>query len=69
MNTSTSPKVQYAYNEMSNGENNSRLVSMTYPNGRVVNANYNTGQDDTMRQYGFTREVGEKQEGAPLSFP
>ena len=31
----TTPSVQYAYTEMSGGQNNSRLISMTYPNGRV----------------------------------
>ncbi len=44
----TTPQVQYQYNEMSNGENNSRLETMTYPNGRVLNYNYNTGLDDTI---------------------
>ena len=39
------------------------------PGGRFVTINSNpdyTGQDDTMRQYGFTREVGEHREGAPI---
>ena len=31
VNTSTTPKVQYAYTEMSGGVNNSRLASITYP--------------------------------------
>jgi RHS repeat-associated protein len=44
----TTPEVQYQYNEMSNGENNSRLESMTYPNGRVLNYNYNAGLDDSI---------------------
>jgi RHS repeat-associated protein len=44
----TTPEVQYHYNEMSNGENNSRLESMTYPNGRVLNYNYNAGLDDSI---------------------
>jgi RHS repeat-associated protein len=42
----TTPEVQYAYNELSNGENNSRLTSTTYPNGRVLTFNYNSGLDD-----------------------
>ena len=33
----TTPSVQYAYTEMAGGQNNSRLVSLTYPNGRVLN--------------------------------
>src|SRR5207237_3123893 len=48
VNTSTTPKVQYAYSQMTGGANHSRQVSMTYPNGRVVNDNYNTGLDDTI---------------------
>jgi RHS repeat-associated protein len=48
VNTSTTPKVQYAYSQMSGGANHSRLISMTYPNGRVLNYNYNTGVDDTI---------------------
>jgi RHS repeat-associated protein len=44
----STPEVQYAYNEMSNGENNSRLVSMTYPSGYTLNNNYNSGLDDSI---------------------
>jgi hypothetical protein len=43
VNTSTTPSVQYAYTELAGGANNSRLVSLTYPNGRVINYNYNAG--------------------------
>jgi RHS repeat-associated protein len=46
VNTSTTPKVQYAYSEMAGGTNHSRLVSTTYPNGREVMDNYATGLDD-----------------------
>jgi RHS repeat-associated protein len=48
VNTSTTPSVQYAYSFVttSGGPNHSRLVSMTYPNGRVLNYNYNSGVDD-----------------------
>jgi RHS repeat-associated protein len=42
------PEVQYAYTEMAGGANNSRLVSMTYPNGRVLNYNYGAGLDSTI---------------------
>jgi RHS repeat-associated protein len=42
VNTTTTPKVQYAYSQMASGANHSRLVSMTYPNGRVLNYNYGT---------------------------
>lgn len=48
VNTSTTPKVQYGYSFVatSGGPNHSRLVSMTYPNARVLNYNYNSGVDD-----------------------
>ena len=48
VNTQTTPNVQYAYSfvSTSGGPNHSRLVSMTYPNGRVVSYNYNSGVDD-----------------------
>ena len=41
VNTSSTPEVQFAYTEMSGGQNNSRLSSMTYPNGRVIDYVYN----------------------------
>src|SRR5262249_58413774 len=34
--------------EMAGGANHSRLISMTYPNGRVLNYNYATGLDNTI---------------------
>ena len=43
VNTSTSPKVQYAYADGST--NTVRRTSMTYPNGRVLTYNYATGLD------------------------
>lgn len=43
VNTSTSPKVQYAYSEMAGGANHSRLTSVTYPSGYVLTYNYATG--------------------------
>ena len=48
VNLSTTPVVQYAYNQMSGGANNSRLTNMTYPNGRVINYNYNSGLDSSI---------------------
>jgi hypothetical protein len=48
VNTSTTPQVQYAYTQMAGGVNNSRLVSMTYPNGRVLDYNYATGVDNAV---------------------
>ena len=44
----TTPEVQYTYNEMANGENNSRLTSMIYPDGRVIDYNYDPGLDDSI---------------------
>jgi RHS repeat-associated protein len=48
VNTSSTPKVQYAYSQMAGGANHSRLISMTYPSGRVVNYNYDAGLDDSI---------------------
>jgi len=46
VDTSTTPKVQYWYTEMAGGVNNSRPVSMTYPDGTVLNYNYSSGVND-----------------------
>jgi hypothetical protein len=43
-----SSKVQYAYNEMANGANNSRPTSVTYPNLRTINYNYGAGLDSNI---------------------
>jgi RHS repeat-associated protein len=48
VNTSTSPKVQYAWSEMSGGANHSRLTSITYPSGYVLTYNYSTGLNDSV---------------------
>jgi len=48
VNTSTSPSVQYAYSEMSGGVDNSRLTSITYPDGYVLTFNYSTGLNNTI---------------------
>ena len=48
VNTSTSPKVQYAYAEMPSGANHSRLTSMTYPSGYVLTGNYSSGLNDSI---------------------
>src|SRR5205085_1044735 len=44
----TTPVVQYGYSEMAGGANHSRLVSLTYPNGRVLNYNYASGLDNSI---------------------
>ncbi len=48
VNTSTSPKVQYAFSEMASAANHSRPTSMTYPNGRVLTYNYTSGLDSNI---------------------
>jgi RHS repeat-associated protein len=48
VNTSTTPEVQYAYTEMSSGQNNNRLTSITYPSGYVVYYNYASGLDSNI---------------------
>jgi RHS repeat-associated protein len=54
----TTPEVQYAYTEMSGGQNNSRLVSLTYPNSFVVNFNYNTGLDSNISRLSSIANAG-----------
>jgi RHS repeat-associated protein len=53
VNTSTTPEVQYGYSLMSGGANNSRLTSITYPNGYVLSYNYNTGVDNTISRLSY----------------
>jgi RHS repeat-associated protein len=53
VNTSTSPKVQYAYSEMASSANHSRLQSMTYPNGRTLRYEYSSGLDTTISRLSF----------------
>jgi RHS repeat-associated protein len=50
VNTSTTPSVQYGYTLMGSGANNSRLTSITYPNGKVLTYGYGTsgGLNDTI---------------------
>jgi YD repeat-containing protein len=54
----TTPEVQYAYTEMSGGQNNSRLVSITYPSGYVLNYNYNTGLDSNISRLSSISDSG-----------
>ncbi len=58
VNTSSTPKVQYAYTEMSGGQNNSRLTSMTYPSGYVLNFNYNAGLDSNISRLSSISDGG-----------
>jgi RHS repeat-associated protein len=54
----TTPEVQYAYTEMSGGQNNSRLTSMTYPSGYALNYNYNTGLDSNISRLSSLSDSG-----------
>jgi RHS repeat-associated protein len=58
VNTSTTLKVQYGYNEMASGANNSRPTSMTYPNGRTLNYTYATGLDTTISRLSSITDSG-----------
>jgi hypothetical protein len=40
--------VLYSYQEMSGGVNNSRLNTITYPDGYVLTMNYSTGLNSTI---------------------
>ena len=53
VNTSTTPEVQYSYSLMSGGANNSRLTSITYPNGYVLDYNYNSGVDNNISRLSY----------------
>ena len=44
VNTSTTPQVQYGYSSIASGSN---LVSMTYPNGRILHYGYDNNALDT----------------------
>jgi hypothetical protein len=48
VNVDTTPSVQYDYVDLLDGANNSRFVTLTYPDGYQVNASYATGTDNTI---------------------
>jgi RHS repeat-associated protein len=48
VNTSTTPSVQYGWSLMSGGANHSRMISITYPNGKVLTYNYASGLNDSI---------------------
>jgi RHS repeat-associated protein len=56
-NTSTTPSVQYAYSLMAGGANHSRLTSITYPNGKILNYNYNSGVDDSISRLSYLSDT------------
>jgi RHS repeat-associated protein len=57
VNTSTTPKVVYGFAQPT-AANYSRPSSMTYPNGRVVSDNYNTGIDATISRLSGMSDTG-----------
>jgi RHS repeat-associated protein len=63
VNTMSTPKVQYAYSEMSGGANHSRLTSVTYPNGRVITYNYASGLASDLSRLSSLTDGGTTLEG------
>lgn len=49
----TSRNISYTYSEMSGGANHSRLIRVTYPNGRYLHYGYNTGIDGSISRVSF----------------
>jgi YD repeat-containing protein len=56
----STPEVQYAYTEMSGGQNNSRLTGITYPSGYALTYNYNAERvlPPVLRQRASTGKAG-----------
>jgi RHS repeat-associated protein len=65
VNTSSTPEVQYAYSDPDIG---SRLTSMTYPNGRVVDYVYNSGIDTTIGRVSAIADAGGSASGTLQSY-
>jgi RHS repeat-associated protein len=63
VNTSTTPSVQYGHSLMAGGANHSRLTSITYPNGKVLNYNYNAGLDNSISRLSSLSDSGGTLEG------
>jgi RHS repeat-associated protein len=66
VNTSTSASVQYAYSQPT-GTNYSRMVSMTYPNGRLLDYGYNSGIDTTISRVSYLKDDGGSSAGVHLA--
>jgi RHS repeat-associated protein len=66
VNTSTSASVQYAYSQPT-GTNYSRLTSMTYPNGRLLDYGYNSGIDTTISRVSYLKDDGGSSAGVHLA--
>jgi len=69
VNTSTTPKVQYAYSEMAGGANHSRLTNMTYPSGYVVSYNYSIGLNGNISRLSSLVAVGFVRHARKLRLP
>jgi RHS repeat-associated protein len=61
VDTGTTPSVQYAYSEMDGG-NHSRLTSMTYPSGRIIDYVYSSGIDDSISRLSY---IADDSSGSP----
>jgi hypothetical protein len=57
VDTSTTPSVQYGYSQPS-GTHYSRQTTLTYPDGRVVDYNYNSGIDTTISRLSSMSDSG-----------
>jgi RHS repeat-associated protein len=65
VNSSITPKVTYSYSEASGG-NHSRLTTMTYPNGRTVEYEYDPGVDTAISR--LSRLTGDAVGGGLTSY-
>ena len=65
VNTSTTPEVQYAFSDPSLG---SRQISMTYPNGRVLDDVYNSGIDTAIGRVSALADAGGSAAGTDQSY-
>jgi RHS repeat-associated protein len=65
VNSSLTPKVIYSYSETSGG-NHSRLTTMTYPNGRMVQYEYDPGIDTAISR--LSRLTGDAVGGGLTSY-
>ena len=66
VNTGTSASVQYGYSQPT-AANYSRLSSMTYPNGRVLDYGYNSGIDTTISRASYQADDGGSSAGVHLA--
>jgi len=67
VNTTTTPDVVYSYSQPS-GANYSRLSSMTYPNGRVLDYAYNSGLDSDISRVSAIADDGGSASGNLQSY-